>query len=293
VVIGVGTAAAIPAIDGLAGTPYWTNREAVETDTLPASLLVLGGGPVGLELAQAFARFGVRVSVAETLDRLIAGEEPESSAVVAEALAADGIDVHTSVTIEEIGYAHGEFQLGLADGTTLRAEKLLVSTGRRAELEELGLETAGLDPGARFIEVDERMRAGDRLWAVGDVTGHGGFTHVAMYQAGIAVRDILGQAGPPADYRALPRVTFTDPEIGSVGMTERPGWPYGSGSPGCPTRPGAGSTRRATRASSSWSSTPAAGCWSGRPRRDRPVGRCSPRSRSPFRARCRWTGCGT
>jgi pyruvate/2-oxoglutarate dehydrogenase complex dihydrolipoamide dehydrogenase (E3) component len=221
VVIGVGTAAAIPPIDGLVGTPYWTNREAIEAETLPASLLVLGGGAVGLELAQVFARFGVRVSVAEVFDRLVAGEEPESSALVTKALAADGVDVHTSVTIEEVGYAHGEFQVGLADGTTLRAEKLLVSTGRRADLGELGLETVGLDPGARFIQVDGHMRAGDRLWAVGDVTGHGGFTHVAMYQAGIAVRDILGEGGPPADYRALSRVTFTDPEIGSVGMTER------------------------------------------------------------------------
>jgi pyruvate/2-oxoglutarate dehydrogenase complex dihydrolipoamide dehydrogenase (E3) component len=221
VVIGVGTVPVIPPIDGLAGTPYWTNREAVEADALPTSLLVLGGGAVGLELAQVFARFGVRVSVAEVLDRLVAEEEPESSALVAEALAEDGVDVHTSVTIEEIGHAHGDFQVGLADGTTLRAERLLVSAGRRAELAELGLDAVGLDPGTQFIKVDERMRAGDRLWAVGDVTGHGGFTHVAMYQAGIAVRDILGQEGPPADYRAVPRVMFTDPEIGSVGRTER------------------------------------------------------------------------
>ncbi len=221
VVIGVGTGPAIPPIQGLAGTPYWTNREAIEVETLPSALLVLGGGAIGLELAQVFARFGVRVSVVEALDRLIAPEEPESSALVTEALAADGVDVHTSVSVEEVGYAHEEFQVRLADGTELRAEALLVSTGRRAELGELGLDTAGLDPGARFVKVDERMRAGDRLWAVGDVTGHGGFTHVAMYQAGIAVRDILGEDGPPADYRALPRVTFTDPEIGAVGMTER------------------------------------------------------------------------
>jgi pyruvate/2-oxoglutarate dehydrogenase complex dihydrolipoamide dehydrogenase (E3) component len=221
VVIGVGTGPAIPPIEGLAGTPYWTNREAIEVETLPSSLLVLGGGAIGLELVQVFARFGVRVGVVEALDRLIAPEEPESSALAAEALAADGVEVHTSVSVEEVGYAHEEFQVGLGDGTTLRAEALLVSTGRRAELGELGLDTVGVDPGARFVKVDERMRAGDGLWAVGDVTGHGGFTHVAMYQAGIAVRDILGEDGPPADYRALPRVTFTDPEIGSVGMTER------------------------------------------------------------------------
>ncbi len=221
VVIGVGTAAGIPPIDGLAGTPYWTNREAIEAETLPSSLLVLGGGAVGLELAQAFARFGVRVSVVESANRLLPGEEPESSELVTRALAADGISAHTSVRVVEIGYAHGEFQAELGDGTSLHAEKLLVATGRRTELGELGLETVGLDPRAKFIAVDGRMRAGERLWAVGDVTEHGGFTHVATYQAEIVVRDILGEDGPPADYRAMSWVTFTDPEIGSVGLTER------------------------------------------------------------------------
>jgi pyruvate/2-oxoglutarate dehydrogenase complex dihydrolipoamide dehydrogenase (E3) component len=99
-------------------------------------------------------------------------------------------------------------------------ERLLVATGRRTDLGRLGVDAVGLDPKAKAIEVDDHLRAGDRLWAVGDVTGNGAFTHVAMYQAGIAVRDILGQPGPPADYRALPRVTFTDPEIGAVGLTE-------------------------------------------------------------------------
>lgn len=221
VVIGAGTAPAVPPIEGLAGTPYWTNREAVEVRTLPASLLVLGGGAVGLELAQVFARFGVRVSVVEALDRLLAAEEPESSALVTDALGGDGVTIRTGVGVERVGYAQDEFQLTLADGSTLRAEKLLVSTGRRAELGELGLDTVGLDPAARFIAVDERLRASERLWAVGDVTGRGGFTHLAMYQAGVVVRDILGEDGPPADYRALPRVTFTDPEIGAVGLTER------------------------------------------------------------------------
>ena len=94
------------------------------------------------------------------------------------------------------------------------------AVGRRAELADLGLDTVGLDPEGHAIKVDEHMRAGDGIWAVGDVTGHGGFTHMAMYQAAIATRDILGEAGPPADYRAVPRVTFTDPEIGVVGMTE-------------------------------------------------------------------------
>jgi pyruvate/2-oxoglutarate dehydrogenase complex dihydrolipoamide dehydrogenase (E3) component len=109
----------------------------------------------------------------------------------------------------------------LEDGTSVRGAELLVSVGRRARVGELGLDTLGLDPQARTLEVDERMRAGERLWGVGDVTGVGMFTHMAMYQAGIAIRDILGQDGATADYTGLARVTFTDPEVGSVGLTER------------------------------------------------------------------------
>jgi pyruvate/2-oxoglutarate dehydrogenase complex dihydrolipoamide dehydrogenase (E3) component len=106
-------------------------------------------------------------------------------------------------------------------GETLRADKVLVATGRRTNLPDLGLEQVGLDPSARFLEVDGQMRAGDGLWAIGDITGKGQFTHMSMYQSAIAVRDILGEPGPEADYRAVPHVTFTDPEVGSVGMTER------------------------------------------------------------------------
>ncbi|MEJ3743002.1 NAD(P)/FAD-dependent oxidoreductase [Actinomycetes bacterium KLBMP 9797] len=221
VVIGTGTSAVIPPIDGLAGTPYWTNREAIEVEQLPASLVVLGGGAIGLELVQVFARFGVRVTVVEALDRILAMEEPESSELVEKVLRADGVDFRVGAAAERVEHAGGEFTVHLAGGDRVTGEKLLVATGRRAQLGDLGLDTVGLDPGARALEVDDRMRAGERLWAVGDVTGHGAFTHVAMYQAGIAVRDILGQEGPPADYRALPRVTFTDPEIGGVGLTEQ------------------------------------------------------------------------
>lgn len=220
-VLATGTAPSIPPIDGLAGTPLWTNHEAIEADTLPGSVIVLGGGAIGLELAQVFARFGVTVSVVEALDRLLANEEPESSAVAAKALADDGVSVRTGVAATAVAYDGSRFTLTLADGTSQSAEKLLVATGRHAQFDGLGLETIGLDPGARSITVDGRLRAGDRVWAVGDITGHGAFTHIAMYQADIAVRDILGQGGPPADYHALPRVTFTDPEIGAVGLTEQ------------------------------------------------------------------------
>jgi pyruvate/2-oxoglutarate dehydrogenase complex dihydrolipoamide dehydrogenase (E3) component len=220
-VIATGTAAVIPPIEGLAGTPYWTNREAVEAEVLPASLVVLGGGAIGCELAQVIARFGVEVTIIEGGDRLISMEEPESSAHAAEALTRDGVQIRTGVRAQRVAYAGAGFSIEINDGSTVTGEKLLVATGRAARLAGLGLETIGLDPSARFISTDERMRAGEKVWAVGDVTGNGNFTHMAVYEAEIAVRDILGQDGPPADYRARPRVTFTDPEIGAVGMTEK------------------------------------------------------------------------
>ncbi len=218
VVLATGTVPVIPPIEGLGDTPYWTNREAIEAKTLPASMLVLGGGAVGLELAQAYARFGVAVTVVEALDRLLPIEEPESSALALSALEADGIAVQVGTRATAVRNDGDQFAV-TADGD-IRAERLLVAVGRRPDLRPLGIDTVGLDPGAPAVTVDERMRAGEGLWAVGDVTGHGAFTHMAMYQAGIAVRDILGEEGPAADYRAVPRVTFTDPEIGSVGLTE-------------------------------------------------------------------------
>lgn len=220
VIIATGTSPVVPPIAGLADTPFWTNREAIEVEVLPESLLILGGGAIGLELAQVFARFGVRVSVIEASDRILAVEEPESSAVAAATLARDGVRMRTGARATEVRHDGCAFTVVLDDASTLTGERLLVATGRRAELGGLGLDTVGCDPQARFVAVDERLRAADRLWALGDITGKGAFTHIAMYQAGIAVADILGRDWPPADYRALPRVTFTDPEIGAVGLTE-------------------------------------------------------------------------
>lgn len=219
-VVGTGTTPVIPPIDGLTHTPYWTNREAIEATEPPATLLVLGGGAIGLELAQAYARFGSEVTIVEAADRLIPAEEPESSDIARAALDADGLRLQVGRQAAKVTHDGRRFTVGLDDGTELTADRLLVSVGRRSDIRKLGLDTVGLDPDARNIEVDGQMRAGDRFWAVGDVTGHGAFTHVAMYQAAIAARDILGEPGPPADYRALPRVTFTDPEIGAVGQTE-------------------------------------------------------------------------
>ncbi|WP_436837421.1 dihydrolipoyl dehydrogenase family protein [Micromonospora orduensis] len=258
IVLGTGTRPSVPPIDGLADTPYWTNHQAIEVEQLPASLLMLGGGAIGLELAQVFARFGVRVIVVEALDRVLALEEPEASEVAAAALRADGVEIHTGVRAERVEHDGSRFTLRGAGGAEFTADQLLVVTGRRAHLDELGLDTVGVDASQRYLPVDDRLHVTDGIWAVGDVTGEGAFTHIAMYQAAIVIADVLaharletagpdasgtasvvggamgassslaasgssGSAGsvPRADYRALPRVTFTDPEVGAVGLTER------------------------------------------------------------------------
>jgi pyruvate/2-oxoglutarate dehydrogenase complex dihydrolipoamide dehydrogenase (E3) component len=220
VLLNTGTDPSAPPIDGLADTPFWTNRDALRTAELPGSLIVVGGGAIGAELAQAFSRFGVRVTVLEAGDRILGPEEPESSKLVGEVFAQEGIQVLAGVTISSVAYADGQFSVEV-DDQTLHADKLLVAAGRRPNLRDIGLDTVGLDPSARALEVDTRMRAGDGLWAIGDITGKGAFTHMSMYQSAIAVRDILGQDGPEAAYHAVPHVTFTDPEVGSVGMTEK------------------------------------------------------------------------
>jgi pyruvate/2-oxoglutarate dehydrogenase complex dihydrolipoamide dehydrogenase (E3) component len=218
VVVATGTSPAVPPIPGLSDTPFWTNHEAIEAKELPSSIIVLGGGAIGVELAQVFARFGVEVTVVEAADRLVPQEEPEAGALLAEVFASEGIVVHTGTSASKV--AHDvHFTVTLDDGTELEAERLLVATGRRVDLRAIGADVLGVDPSGRFLPVDEHLRVVDGVWAVGDVTGRGAFTHVAMYQSKIAAADILGQSHVPADYDAVPRVTFTDPEIGSVGLT--------------------------------------------------------------------------
>ncbi|WP_023588635.1 dihydrolipoyl dehydrogenase family protein [Streptomyces thermolilacinus] len=220
IVLASGSRPQIPPVPGLADVPYWTNRDAVSAKEAPPSLLVLGGGPIGAELAQAYARFGTAVTVVEAAERLLPSEEPEAAALVEDVFRREGIDVRAGSRAVGVRHEAGTFRLTLDGGEELTARHLLVATGRRAALSGLGVEHIGLDPDAKALDVDGRMRAADGVWAVGDVTGHGAFTHVAMYQGELAARDILGEPGPDADYRALPRVTFTDPEVGAVGLTE-------------------------------------------------------------------------
>jgi len=219
IVINSGTEPAIPPIQGLAGTPYWTNREIVQAEQVPESMIVLGGGAIGAEFAQVFARFGTAVTVVEALPRLVSFEEPEASTLIERIFTAEGIKVCTDAPAERVSHngTHFSVHLGMS---TLMAERLLVATGRRVDLAALGVAAAGLDEKARSIPTDGWMRAADGVWAIGDVTGKGAFTHMSMYQADIVVRDILGQGGESADYRAVPRVTFTDPEVGCAGLTE-------------------------------------------------------------------------
>ncbi|OLT32920.1 pyridine nucleotide-disulfide oxidoreductase [Actinomadura sp. CNU-125] len=219
ILLNTGTSPAAPPIDGLDGTPYWTNREAVQATEVPASMIVLGGGVVGVELAQVFSRFGTRVTIVEASGRLLPGEEPESGELLRRVFEREGIGVRTGLQADRVTHRDGEFALH-AGGETLVADRLLVATGRRPNLKGLGLDHVGLDEDARAVPVDGNMRAADGVWAIGDITGKGQFTHVSMYQAAIAVRDVLGEEGSPASYRAVPRVTFTDPEIGAVGLTE-------------------------------------------------------------------------
>lgn len=221
VVLNPGTRPARLPIEGLEDTPYWTNREVVQVPDLPGSLTVIGGGPIGAEITQVMARFGVRVTLLEAGPRILGPLEPEAASVVADALVADGVRVMAGVEISAVSHADGTFTVTLGDGQVVHSDRLLVAAGRTPNLDDVGLETVGLDPTARTIEVDERLRAGEGLWAIGDVTGHGAFTHVSMYQSTIALRDVLGEEGPPASYHALPHVTFTDPEAGAVGLTEQ------------------------------------------------------------------------
>jgi pyruvate/2-oxoglutarate dehydrogenase complex dihydrolipoamide dehydrogenase (E3) component len=219
ILINTGTEPAIPPIEGLAGTPYWTNREAIEAERVPGSLIVLGGRAVGVELSQVFARFGTAVTVVEAMPRLLPMDEPEAGQLIEKVFTAGGIAVRAGVRARRVSHDGTRFTVD-AGGRSITADRLLVATGRHASFAALGIGAVGLDEDARVISVDDRMRAAEGIWAIGDITGRGAFTHMSMYQAGIAVRDILGEPGPPADYRAVPRVTFTDPEIGSVGLTE-------------------------------------------------------------------------
>jgi pyruvate/2-oxoglutarate dehydrogenase complex dihydrolipoamide dehydrogenase (E3) component len=218
VIIATGSDPRVPPVEGLNTTGYWTNRQATTLSKLPESVAVIGGGPVGIELGQFLRRMGAEVSIVELDDRLLAREDPAVSEIIVDHLRSEGVDVHLGVQAERVSRDGGARTVSLSDGRRLAAEKLLVAIGRAPRVEGIGLETVDIEPGKSGVAVDERCRAGDGVWAIGDVTGVMPFTHVGMYQARIAAADILGHDAR-ADYAAIPRVVFCDPEIAAVGLT--------------------------------------------------------------------------
>jgi pyruvate/2-oxoglutarate dehydrogenase complex dihydrolipoamide dehydrogenase (E3) component len=222
VVVAVGSEAVVPAIDGLRELAPWTNREATTAHEVPRSLLILGGGFVGCELAQAWSSLGARVTIVEARERLLADEEPFASQQVRESLAERGVDVRLGVQAKAASSrSDGRFALELADGSTVEGERILVAVGRRPRTEQLGLESVGLEPGAT-IEVDDRMRVGGREWlyALGDVNGRALLTQAGKYQARVAADVILGrEARALHDGPMTPRVVFTEPQVAAVGFT--------------------------------------------------------------------------
>jgi pyruvate/2-oxoglutarate dehydrogenase complex dihydrolipoamide dehydrogenase (E3) component len=221
VAIAVGTAAAMPPIPGLAEAGAWSNREITTAREVPKRLIVLGGGVVGVEMAQAWASLGSRVTVIEAADQLIPREEPFAGEELREALEADGIDVRTGTAAVRVSRKGEEIRVWVDESTAAVGDRLLVAVGRKPLTEELGLETVGLKPGG-YLEVDDQLRVGGSPWlyAVGDVNGRSLLTHSGKYQARLAADHILGaEVTAKADGPTAPRVIFTDPQIAAVGQT--------------------------------------------------------------------------
>ncbi len=212
-VIATGSAPSIPPIPGLEGSGYWTNIEATEATEVPEALVVLGGGPVGCELAQFFARVGSRVTLVQADDRLLPRIDPEAADLVADGLREDGVEIRLAAKVTAVDGG----TVVLADGSRIPFSRVLVATGRRPNLG--GLDGLALTTGRSGIEVDERMRATENVWAIGDVTGIALFTHVGKYHARIAAYDIAGRE-TRADHRAIPGTIFTDPQVATVGRLD-------------------------------------------------------------------------
>ncbi len=217
--IATGSVPQIPPIPGLDDVEYWTNREATSTHEVPGRLIVIGAGPVGCELAQVFSRMGSQVTIVDVADRLLPRDHPDAGALLADVLSGEGVELRLGGRIERV---EPGVRMHLGDGSTIAADRLLVAAGRRPNVDGLGLETLGVTISKRGVEVDERLQAAEGVWAAGDVTGIAMFTHVGKYQARLAAAAMAGR-DVRADYRAVPAVTFTDPQVASVGDTSGEG----------------------------------------------------------------------
>jgi pyruvate/2-oxoglutarate dehydrogenase complex dihydrolipoamide dehydrogenase (E3) component len=222
IVIATGSEPVIPPIDGLRElVGVWTNREATAMTEVPQRLIVLGAGPVGVEMAQASARMGASVAVVEGMDHVLPREPKPLGVALGEALAAEGIELCFGQLASSARLEGGEYVIEFPERSPLRGDRLLVATGRRARTDGLGLDTVGIEPERQGIPVDTHMSAGDGIWAIGDVTGIWPLTYMGKYQGRVAAANILGDRRE-ANYDAVPRVVFTDPQAASVGDADGP-----------------------------------------------------------------------
>ncbi len=222
VVLAAGADAFVPPVPGLRDLDgVWTNREITGMKTVPRRLLVLGGGPVGVEMAQAVRRLGGEVAIVESAGHVLAREATPLGDALGEALHRDGIELVLNAQATAARRDGSDFVLELDDGSELRGDHLLVATGRRPRVEGIGLDTVGVTADPHGVPVDARLQVAERLWAIGDITGIWQLTHVGKYQGRIVAANILGEARE-ADYAAVPRVVFTDPQAAAVGATEAP-----------------------------------------------------------------------
>lgn len=223
-VIATGSSPSVPPVEGIADVPYITNMQVFSLERLPASMIVLGGGPIGLEMAQAFHRLGCRVTVAEFAPRVLAREDEDVSGFITGVLKQEGLQVRTSATAVKAGHDGAMFTLTVEENgkaSELRAEALLVAAGRKPNVEGLDLEKAGVRYGKSGIPVDGKMRTNIRhIYACGDVNGQLPFTHVASYEAVVAVYNAILKIPKAADYTNIPWVTYLDPEVASIGYNE-------------------------------------------------------------------------
>lgn len=220
--IATGAAPWVPPVPGLGEVGYLTSTTALELDELPGSLIVVGGNYVGLEMGQTFARLGSSVTLIEALDRLAPGEEPELSETITSVLADEGVDIWTSAPLAGVSREDGKVLARIADGREVRADAILMATGRRPVTGDLGLGAVGVETGPiGEVIVDDGLRTTNpRIWAAGDVTGAAQFVYVAGAHGSMVIDNAFGNAGRKVDYSHLPRVTFTTPNLAAVGLTD-------------------------------------------------------------------------
>jgi pyruvate/2-oxoglutarate dehydrogenase complex dihydrolipoamide dehydrogenase (E3) component len=222
IVLATGSEAIVPPVPGLKELEgVWTNREVTALTKVPERMLVLGAGPVGVEMGQAVSRLGASVAVVEGMAHVLPREPAPLGEALGEALIAEGIELHFGQHAAAARRDGDDYVLEFPNGKELRGDKLVVATGRRPRTDGIGLERAGIEPGRRGLEVDERMNVGPGIWAIGDVTGIWPLTYVGKYQGRIAAANILGRPRA-ANYEAVPRVVFTDPQAAAVGEAEGP-----------------------------------------------------------------------